>query len=271
MAYSYHGKTALVTGASSGIGEVFARELARRGMHLVLVARSENKLRGMAEELSRNHSIKVAVLPCDLIQPGAAAKLLAECKTAGLTIDLLLNNAGFGTYGLFDTIDAQRDTELIQVNVTALTEMCHAFLPEMVARGEGAIINIASGAAFQPTPYMAAYGASKAYVLSLSEALWAENRKRGVHVLAVCPGATRTAFFDAAAGGDTMRGISMFNALMMTSDDVVQQSLRALERRKHYIINGWINYLLAQSGRSTPRFLVALVSQFFMRSSTLKT
>lgn len=265
MAYIYQGKTALVTGASGGIGEVFARELAARGMNLVLVARSEGKLRGLAEELSRNHGVKVHVQPTDLSRPGAAAALHAACKAQSLAVDLLLNNAGFGTFGQFETIAAERETELIQVNVTALVEMCHAFIPDMLARGPGvAVVNVASSAGFQPTPYFATYGASKAFVLSFSEALWAEYRGRGLHVLAVCPGATRTGFFDASQS-EELKQHSFFNSLMMTSEEVVKQSLRALERGKHYIINGWMNYLMAHSARTSPRFMVALVSKFFMK------
>lgn len=269
MAYHYQGKTALITGASGGIGEVFARMLAARGMNLIVVARSEAKLRGLAEELSRNHGVGVHVLPADLSKPGAAAALQAACKAQNWSVDLLLNNAGFGTFGPFETLAAARESELIQVNVTALVELCHAFVPDMLARGSGDIVNIASGAAFQPTPYFATYGASKAFVLSFSEALWAEYRGRGIHVLAVCPGATRTGFFD-ASGSEDLKRHGFFNNLMMSSEAVVEQSLRALERRKHYVVNGWLNWLMAQSPRTSPRFMVALVSKFFMKPPSKK-
>ncbi|MGH8529725.1 MAG: SDR family NAD(P)-dependent oxidoreductase [Nevskiales bacterium] len=269
MSYSYRGKTALITGASGGIGEVFARQLAAKGMNLILVARSEGKLRGLAEELARAHGIKADVIPSDLSKPGAAAALYAAAKAKALKVDLLLNNAGFGSFGQFETIDPKHESEMIQVNVTALVELSHTYIPEMLARGGGTVINIASGAAFQPDPYFATYGATKAFVLSFSEALWAEYRGRGVHVLCVCPGATRTGFFEATKS-DEIKKIGLFSATMMTSEQVVAQSLRALERRKHYIINGWLNWLLAQSGRFSPRWMVARVSGMFMKPPASK-
>lgn len=269
MSYSYKGKTALVTGASGGIGEVFARQLAAKGMNLILVARSEAKLRGLAEELARTHGIKADVLPSDLSKPGAAAALHAATKTKGLAVDFLLNNAGFGSFGKFETIDPRHETEMIQVNVTTLVELCHAYVPDMLSRGGGTVMNIASSAAFQPDPYFATYGATKAFVLSFSEALWVEYRGRGVHVMAVCPGATRTGFFEGTKN-DEIKKVGFFSATMMTSEQVVTQSLRALERRKHYIINGWMNWLIAQSGRFSPRWMVALVTGMFMKPPAKK-
>lgn len=258
MSYEYKGKTALITGASGGIGEVFARQLAARGMNLILVARSEAKLRGIAEELARTHGVKADVIPSDLSKPGAAAALYAATKGEGLAVDLLINNAGFGSFGRFETIDPKQESEMIQVNIAAPLELCRSYIPNMLARGGGAVINVASSAAFQPMPYFSTYAATKAFLLSFSEALWAEYRNRGVHVLAVCPGPTRTGFFEATKS-DVIEKVSLFQSLMMTSDKVVAQSLRALERRKHYVVNGWINWLTAHSARFSPRWMVALV------------
>ncbi len=270
MSFSYQGKTALVTGASGGIGEVFTRQFAARGMNLILAARSEGKLRGLAEELARIHGIKADVIPSDLGKPGAAAQLHAAVKTKGLSVDLLLNNAGFGSFGPFETIDPKHETEMIQVNITALVELCHVFIPEMLAKGGGTVINLASAAAFQPDPYFSTYGATKAFVLSFSEALWAEYRGRGVHVMAVCPGATRTGFFQATKS-DQIEKVSLFQNMMMTSEQVVAQSLRALERRKHYVINGWMNWAMAHSSRFTPRWLVAYMGAQFLKPPASKT
>lgn len=262
MNFQWLGKTALITGASSGIGESYARTLAALGTHLVLVARSADKLHRLAEELATRQSVKVAVLPEDLARPGAAQRLLDACAKRGLQIDALVNNAGFGTYGAFETIAPERDQQLIQLNVAAVCDLAHAFLPAMLARGSGVILNIASTAGFQPAPLFAVYAASKAFVLSFSEALWAEYRGRGVRVLAVCPGPTATGFFDASQSNI---GNVAFFSRQLSSDQVVQQSLRALDQRRSYIIIGWLNYLIAHSSRLAPRALVAGLGALVMR------
>lgn len=269
MSFEYQGKTALITGASGGIGEVFARQLAARGMNLILVARSEAKLRGIAEELARTHGIKADVVPSDLSKPGAAAALHAATKGKNLGVDLLINNAGFGSFGRFESIEPRHESEMVQVNVAAPVELCHAYIPDMLARGGGAVINVASSAAFQPMAYFSSYAATKAFLLSFSEALWAEYRSRGLHVMAVCPGPTRTGFFEATKS-DVIEKVSLFQNLMMTSDQVVAQSLRALERRKHNVVTGWLNWISAQSGRFSPRWLVALVTSLLTRPPVKK-
>ena len=197
-------KTALITGASSGIGEATARRLAQSGTHVVLVARSEPKLRALAAALAAEHGIRAAVVVVDLIQPGSGATVQRETAAQGIEVDVLVNNAGFGTYGPFETIPAAREQDKIAVNIAALVDLTHAFLPSMLQRGDGAILNVASTSAFQPGPYMAVYAATKAFVLSFTEALWAEYRNRGVHVAALCPGAVETPFF-AALGDDRAR------------------------------------------------------------------
>jgi len=169
--YTYQGKTALITGASSGIGEAFAQGLAARGMNVILVARSETILNTLAQKLDEQYHVRTTVIPADLSHLDASATIKERVQELGLQVDLLVNNAGFGTYGHFETLDAQRDREEVLVNVAAVVDLSHAFLPAMFERGEGAIINVASTASFQPAPYMAIYGASKAFVLSFSAAL----------------------------------------------------------------------------------------------------
>lgn len=257
--YTYRGKTALVTGASSGIGAVFARELAQRGMHVVLVARSEDKLQTLATELQQRYGVRADVIVADLSREYAAQPVYDATQQRNLPIDLLVNNAGFATNGHFETLAAARDHDQIMVNVAALVDLTHAYLPAMLARGNGAIINVASTVAFQPVPYMAVYGASKAFVLSFSEALWAEYRQRGLRVLALCPGATDTGFFDVVGSDEIALGQKA------TPEAVVAQGLRALERGRSYAIPGWSNYLLANLPRFTPRTITARIAARFAR------
>lgn len=262
MAYEYRGKTALITGASSGIGEEFARQLAARGMQLILVARSTDKLQSLADELSRQNGTRVHVIPCDLGKPGAARQLLGECGQRGLHVDLLANNAGCGTFGAFEDIPLERDNEMIQLNCAAMCDMAHTFIPPMLAKGEGAIINTASSAGFQPTPWFAAYGATKAFALSLSESLWALYRRRGLRVTALCPGPVATGFF--AATQSNIADVKMFQRTL-TAEQVVREGLRAMERGRPTVVNGWLNWMQAFSVRLGPRWLTAIVSEFLMR------
>src|SRR5215210_1316783 len=218
--------TTLITGASSGIGAAFARKLAARGRNLLLVARSEDKLIALCNELGRLTSIRAQYVALDLQQPDAAAQLLEETKNRGLEIDMLINNAGFGSMGDFNKLDLDRELEIIELNITALVDLTHRFLAPMRERGSGTIINVASTAAFQAVPFMATYAASKAFVLSFSEALDEENRVHGIHVMALCPGVTETNFFEAShIHRPPMRTIQ-------TPEEVVETALRALSRRK---------------------------------------
>jgi len=192
------GQTALITGASSGIGEALAQRFARAGFNLVLVARSADKLKVLATALAAEHGIKAWVSPADLAQPGAAQKLAAAMKRARRPIDVLVNNAGVLTHGAFVDMPATRHRELIDLNVTGLTEMLAHFVPPMVARGQGRVLNVASIAAFQPVPMLATYAATKAYVLSLTESLSEELQGTGVTITTLCPGITATSMFDQA-------------------------------------------------------------------------
>jgi uncharacterized protein len=258
--FSYSGKTALITGASSGIGEAFAEILAARGMNLVLVARSADKLHTLAQTLSQQHGIRAEVVPADLSREGAAQEVYRHTQALGVPVDLLVNNAGFGTYGGFDTLAAEREHEELMLNVTALVDLTHAFLPAMVERKDGGVINVASIAAFQPVPYQAVYGASKAFVLSFSLALWAEYRKLGVRVVALCPGPTATNFFT-LLGPDEVPHLSS----MHTPEAVVITGLRALERGRAYAVEGRRNAFGAQLTHMTPLALTARVFERVMR------
>ncbi len=190
--------TTLITGASSGIGEVFARKLAARGNNLLLVARSEDKLINLCNELGRSKSIRAQYVALDLSERDAPARLFAEAQNRGLEIDFLINNAGFGSMGEFTKLDLDHGLNMIDLNVRSLVELTHRFLVPMRERKGGSIINVASTAGFQAVPFMAAYAATKAFVLSFSEALAEENRPFGIKIMALCPGVTETSFFEAA-------------------------------------------------------------------------
>ena len=249
--------TTLITGASSGIGEAFARELAARGDELILVARSAGRLEALAADLSGKHRVRVHVLPADLTGPGAVDALVGELTARKLTVTMLINNAGFGSHGEFATLDGGRERDEVLVNVLAPVMLTHALLPAMIARKSGAIINVGSTASFQPVPYMAVYGATKAFVLSFSEALAEEVRAHGVRVVALCPGQTDTAFF---AGIDDARV-----GRARTTKQVVDTALRALARGRVVAVDGLANYALANSVRLAPRRLVARVAAAIQR------
>jgi short-subunit dehydrogenase len=249
----------LITGASSGIGEVFARRLAARGRNVLLVARSEDKLITLCNELGRSNSIRAQYVALDLSLPESPARLFEEAEKRGLTIDLLVNNAGFGSFGDFAKADLARELNMIDLNVKSLVDLTYRFLQPMRARKQGAIINVASTAAFQGVPFMATYAATKAFVLSFSEALWEENRTFGIKVMALCPGVTDTNFFEAARGEKPPARTSQ------TPEEVVDTALRALARGKSHVISGWINRVLTESERLAPRSLVTRMAGRMMR------
>jgi uncharacterized protein len=255
----YKGQRALVTGASSGIGAAFARELARRGANLVLVARSQDKLTALADELSASFGVSADVAVADLAKPSAANDLAAELRGRNLPIDILINNAGFGLFAPLHQADADMLAEQIRLNVLALVDLTRLYLPAMRERDRGSIINVASTAAFQPVPYMAVYGATKAFVLSFTEALWAETRGTGVRVTALCPGSTDTAFFD-VAGENAQVG------KRMAPQPVVEAALRALDRRRSTVVPGVGNRLQTNGSRLLPRQLMARIVERMMRA-----
>jgi uncharacterized protein len=240
-------QTALVTGASSGIGEQFARQLAERGYELILVARRKDRLQKLAGQLPT----KAEVIACDL--GSDAAKLPG--KVSG-DVDLLVNNAGFGLIGKFAELDAKREREMIDLNAGTLTDLCRAVAPAMIKRKSGAILNVASTAAFQPGPKMAVYFATKAFVLSLSEALHEELKPHGIKVSCLCPGPTRTEFGDVAGFG----GNGLFDRVAMESPAVVKAGLAGLDKNKAVVVPGWMNKVTASSGRFAPRSIVRKIA-----------
>lgn len=249
--------TALISGASSGIGRVFAEQLAARGCRLILSARRASRLQQLADTLQARYGCQVLVLPADLARPGAVSELQHRIAEAGWQVDLLVNNAGFGKWSHFQAQDAAVYQQMLMLNVLALTELCRHYLPAMRSRGSGAVINVASTAAFQPLPYIAVYGASKAYVLHLSEALAEEYADSGVRVLALCPGNTATAFAEVA-------GADVSGMAASTPEAVVASALQALDAGRHYRVPGAANYLLAQLPRwLTRRQATRLVARLF--------
>ncbi len=250
-------KRALITGASSGIGRELAKLYAQDGYGVVLVARSEDKLKALADELSSAYRVDAQVIAQDLSAPDAADVILAETESRGLTIDHLVNNAGFGSNGPFVEQDRARELRMIQVNCTALTALTHAFVPGMVARGGGAVLNIASTAGFQPGPFMAVYYATKSYVIHFSEALAVELEGSGVTVTAHCPGATATEFAG-EAGNDGSRLFQQGS--VATAEDVARHAYEAAEAGRVVAIHGAMNKVMATSIRFGPRSLVRAIT-----------
>jgi short-subunit dehydrogenase len=235
---------ALITGASAGLGIEFARQLAKRGHRLVLAARRKDRLETLANELGNARGVAI-----DLSKPNAGAKLMSDVEAAGEGVDLLVNNAGFGLIGRFAELDAKRLRQMIDLNAGTLTDLCRAAAPGMIARKSGAILNVASTAAFQPGPKMAVYFATKAYVLSLTEALHEELKPHGIKVSCLCPGPTRTEFGDVAGFG----GNGLFDRVAMEAGDVVAAGLAGLDKNRAVVVPGLINKVVAASNRFAPR------------------
>jgi hypothetical protein len=248
--------TVLVTGASSGIGLELVRLFARDGYHVAMVARSEGRLREIGKDLELRMGATSTVVGADLSDPLAPPDVLRRVEDEGLEVDVLVNNAGYGSYGLFAATDVVAELSMIQVNVTALTHLTKLFLPAMIRRKRGAILNVASTAAFQPGPLMAVYYATKAYVLSFSEALANELQGTGVTVTALCPGPTRTGF---QAGAKMEESRLVRGPWVMDAARVARVGYDGLRRGKTLVIPGLANRLLAQSIRFTPRKLVTRI------------
>ena len=244
-------KVALVTGASAGLGVEFARQLSKRGHRLVLAARRRERLERLAGELGN-----ARVVTIDLSKANSAAKLMADLDANGETVELLVNNAGFGLIGRFAELDAKRERQMIDLNVGTLNDLCRAVAPAMIERKSGGIINVASTAAFQPGPRMAVYFATKAFVLSLTEALHEELKPHGIKVTCLCPGPTRTEFGDVAGFG----GNGMFERVAMDSKEVVEAGLYGLDKNRAVVIPGVINRIGATSTRFAPRSLIRKIA-----------
>jgi hypothetical protein len=241
----------LITGSSAGLGVEFARQLSKRGYRLVLAARRKERLEGLAAELGNARALAI-----DLSKPNAAAKLMADLEANGETVELLVNNAGFGLIGKFAELDSKRLRQMIDLNVATLADLCRAVAPGMIERKSGGIINVASTAAFQPGPKMAVYFATKAFVLSFTEALHEELKPHGIHVTCLCPGPTRTEFGEVAGFG----GNGMFDKVAMNAPEVVRAGLDGFDRNKAVVIPGILNKITANSGRFAPRSVVRKIA-----------
>lgn len=252
---------AVITGASSGFGAIFADQLAKRGLSLLLAGRDEPRLGAVAQRVRDvAPDIHVELVVGDLGTDAGVDALAVSL--AGRKIEVLVNNAGFGTYGEFAELDAVHEHELVAVNVDALVRLTHAVLPGMLTRGHGGIMNVASTIAFQPGPYQATYGASKAFVLSLSQALWAETRGSGVTVTALCPGPTRTGFVDGL--GSDVSHTAIYRRLA-APEPVVTAGLRAMDKGRAVVVPGWRLRVMATGGRLMPGWISALVSGRMLR------
>lgn len=258
---AWSGKWALVTGASAGIGKALAEELARGGTNLVLTARRRERLDALAQKLSAEHKIQAKVFLADLVQPDAPEKIFQFTKNEALEIELLINNAGFGAYGEFHSVEPHRLIEMVQVNCSAVVHLTRLFLPEMVARRRGDILILASTASFQGVPYISTYAATKAFDLIFAEGLAEEVKPYGVRVCALCPGSTESEFAEVAG----QREVAAAKRHRETAEKVARVGLRALAAGKSYVISGVGNYLGAQSQRLVPRRLVTSVAARMFR------
>lgn len=247
--FAFTGKTSLVTGASSGLGAEFARQLAARGSDLVLVARSADRLEALADDLRASHRVTVTTLPADLSVAGEVSRVAAF--TAAAEVSVLVNDAGFATYGPFVSLDPGREQAEVMVNAMAPVDLAHAVLPGMLARRSGGIITVASSIAFQSSPRHAVYGASKAFALAFSEALWAETRGSGVRIVALCPGPVATGFL--AALGDQAAATSSIYRRGAEPAGVVRAGLRGFDRDAMTVVPGLRTRFLAQGYRFMPR------------------
>lgn len=262
MLDAFNDRWALITGASSGIGAEFAARLAGRGMHLILAARRTERMSTLAEELLTKHGTKCHIVTIDLADSDAGAKLFAEVQHLGVELELLVNNAGIGMIGDIESTDPADVARMLNLNISTLTDLTYRALPGMLERGHGAIINVSSVAAFQPVAYMAAYSASKSYVLHFSEALWAEARSRGVTVMALCPGVTSTEFFETAGVPGWLEKHTSQTPLR-----VVRTALTALEKRRQYVIPGWKDYFMSLLVRIATRRTAVNESKRYFRPS----
>jgi uncharacterized protein len=249
------GSTCLITGASSGIGADMARELARRGLAVTLVARREDRLRSLAGELASKHRVAAEVIAADLTDEASRSALAEEVAARGLTVELLVNNAGFSTWGRVHSAERARELALVRTDVEAVVDLCTLFVPGMVERGRGAVLNVASTAAFQPLPGQAAYGAAKAFVLSYTQALRAELRGTGVSATALCPGPVQTEFTEAAGTTDD-EAFSALRMMMVSSEAVAKAAIHGLEHDRGVVIPGTINRVGAVAAQVAPRRLL---------------
>jgi len=253
--------TCLVTGASSGIGEAFARELAGRGRGVTLTARRKERLVKLASELTDRYRVRAEVVTCDLSSAAARRRMIKTIADRGLEVEVLVNNAGFGSAGRFQDLDGESEVQMVRTNVEAVVDLCVAYVPQMVARRRGAVLNVASVAAYQPVPRQSTYAATKAFVLSFSEGLHADLRGTGVTSTALCPGPTRTEFGDAAGIPDELMRIP---GLSYSAEEMAAAGVQAMERGRRAVIPGATNVAGAVGGRLMPRaLLLPLLDRFY--------
>lgn len=246
-------KTALITGASGGLGLSFVNIFAKDGYDLVLVARNGDKLNEIKNEIEKKYSNRVTVIPKDLCKPNGADEVYAATKDAGIKVDVLVNNAGFGDFGEFHKSDINKQIRMVDLNCTSLMHLCHLYLPDMIAQKSGNILNVDSIAAFQPGPLMSVYYATKAFVLSFSQALHRELKGTGVKVTALCPGPIRTNFDNAADLGES----GLFKNLKVWDPDTVAKfGYKNMNKGKAICVCGFVNKLIVFANRFAPRSLV---------------
>jgi short-subunit dehydrogenase len=256
------GSTALVTGASSGIGADIARLLAERGHGVTLVARREDRLRELASEIETKRHVRTEVIGCDLSDPSARERLVADVRERGLDVSVLVNNAGFGSAGQFQDLELEGELRMVRTNVEAVVHLCGEFIPAMVARGEGAVLNVASTAGFQPLPRQSTYSASKAFVLAFTEVLSSDLKGTGVTATALCPGPIKTEFMDQHAGFDAAASTPDF--LWMSAEDCARAAVKGLERGKRVVVPGVQNRIGTLAGQHAPRsVLLAAARRFY--------
>jgi short-subunit dehydrogenase len=254
--------TCVVTGASSGIGAEFARELARRGQNLTLVARRAERLRTLADELERDHGVRAEVSVADISTGKGRAGLVAELAQRGREVEVLVNNAGFGSAGRFQELDATKETLMVRTNCESIVALCGEYVPKMVERGRGGVLNVGSTASFQPLPFQATYSASKAFVLTFTEALSADLHGTGVTATVLCPGPVPTEFTEVAGIGDgTWDDVPGF--MVSTPEHNAKAGIRGLEKGKRVVIPGLANHVSATAGQYTPRALLLGVMRRF--------
>ncbi len=259
--FEFAGSTVLVTGASSGIGRAFAQDLASRGAHLILTARSASSLDALAHRLRQQHRVNVACFPVDLSEANAPSALYERVCAAGLRVDVLINNAGFGRWTRFHCEDRRTYRNMLALNINAVVELTQCFVPDMLARGRGGVINVASTAAFQPVSYIAVYAATKSFVLNFTEALDGEYRRHGIRFLALCPGATATNFSRVAKA-------RVEDKRQDQPEDVARAGLDAFLRGRSSFVTGTANYLWSLLPRVLPRTCaIAIVEKMFEKQA----
>jgi uncharacterized protein len=265
MSGPWAGKWALVTGASAGIGVALARELAAGGTNLVLTARRKERLEQLAQELSAAHKVRVEVFAADLAQTEAPQQIFAFTLAKQINVDLLINNAGFGAYGEFATVDTQRLLDMVQVNCSAVVHLTRLYLPQMLKQRRGDILIVASTASFQAVPYISTYAATKAFDLLFAEGLAEEVKPHGIRVCALCPGSTESEFHQVAGQADLIAARKDSE----TAEKVAHVGLQALAAGKSYVISGTRNYLGAHTQRLVPRrFVTRIAAKMFRPRNT---